>query len=52
MKAIILIIKISNISLSMFCSYLAETGLVSVEHQMQEMGLGSKDVKDGSKKSN
>ncbi|KAK4439955.1 hypothetical protein Salat_0330400 [Sesamum alatum] len=33
-------------------SFLAETGLVSVEHQMQEMGLGSKDVKDGSKKSN
>ncbi|KAK6124401.1 hypothetical protein DH2020_041894 [Rehmannia glutinosa] len=33
--------------------FLAETGLVSVEHQMKEMGLGTKDVGgDRSKKSN
>ncbi|GFP95480.1 hypothetical protein PHJA_001692300 [Phtheirospermum japonicum] len=30
-------------------SFLAETGLVSVEHQMKEMGLGTKDVGDRSK---
>ncbi|KAG8385538.1 hypothetical protein BUALT_Bualt03G0055600 [Buddleja alternifolia] len=33
-------------------SFLAETGLVSVEHQMQEMGLGPKNEGDKSKKSN
>ncbi|KAL8468050.1 hypothetical protein ACS0TY_031341 [Phlomoides rotata] len=31
-------------------SFLAETGLVSVEHQMQEMGLAEKHVEDRSKK--
>lgn len=41
-----------NISLSIFSSFLAETGLVSVEHQMQEIGLANKDGEQISKKSN
>ncbi|KAL6562122.1 hypothetical protein OROGR_003129 [Orobanche gracilis] len=32
-------------------SFLAETGLVSVEYQMEEMGLGTKDAEGRSKKS-
>lgn len=37
--------------LLLFYRFLAETGLVSVEHQMQEIGLAPKDDEDKCKKS-
>ena len=33
----------ASLSIEFACRFLSQTGLVSVEHQMQEMGLAPKD---------
>ncbi|KAL7130018.1 hypothetical protein ABFS83_13G105700 [Erythranthe nasuta] len=46
------LVLIAAVLFVLLSSFLAETGLVSVEHQMQEMGLSKENVGDKSNKSN
>ncbi|KAF6141895.1 hypothetical protein GIB67_037863 [Kingdonia uniflora] len=45
------LVLISGVLFFLLNSFLAETGLVSVEQQMQEMGLAPKEISEPSKKS-